>query len=88
MKCLILEHYKQFADSLPHHAALLTHLTATQSQIKETRTLLQEAKESLGNKRSDLVQLWSRGQTLEEMMRLLDQMFCQVLPSSCEVVAY
>ncbi|KAF4573092.1 hypothetical protein EYR36_007602 [Pleurotus pulmonarius] len=73
LKGSVDKHYKQFADSLPHHAALLTHLTATQSQIKETRTLLQEAKESLGNKRSDLVQLWSRGQTLEEMMRLLDQ---------------
>jgi exocyst complex component 4 len=33
-----------------------------------------EAKEALGNKRADLVQLWSRGQLLEEMMRLLDQM--------------
>lgn len=33
-----------------------------------------EAKEALGNKRADLVQLWSRGQVLEEMMRLLDQM--------------
>lgn len=33
-----------------------------------------EAKEALGNKRADLVQLWSRGQVLEEMMRLLDHM--------------
>jgi exocyst complex component 4 len=68
------EHYQAFAASLPHHASLLNHLGATQQQIAEARTSLQEAKESLGNKRADLVQLWSRGQTLEEMIRLLDQM--------------
>jgi len=34
-----------------------------------------EAKESLGGKRSDLVQLWNRGQILEEMLKLLDQMY-------------
>ncbi|KAI6136490.1 hypothetical protein F5141DRAFT_1074987 [Pisolithus sp. B1] len=35
-------------------------------------TALQEAKEALGSRRADLVQLWSRGQMLEEMIRLLD----------------
>lgn len=69
-----LEHYQAFNFSLAHHASLLNHLGATQTQITDTRTSLQEAKDSLGNKRADLVQLWSRGQTLEEMMRLLDQM--------------
>lgn len=70
-----LEHYKAFADALPHHAALLNHLGQAQAQVQETRVALQETKESLGSKRADLVQLWARGQTLEEMMRLLDQMY-------------
>ncbi|KAG6854232.1 hypothetical protein C0991_009250 [Blastosporella zonata] len=67
------EHYQAFAASLPHQSALLGHLGETQTQIYSSRTALLEAKEALGNKRADLVQLWSRGQTLEEMLRLLDQ---------------
>lgn len=81
MKCYIFyktEHYQAFAAALPHHSSLLSHLGSAQSQITDTRTALQEAKDALGNKRSDLVQLWSRGQTIEEMLRLLDQM--NVLP--------
>jgi exocyst complex component 4 len=52
----------------------MTHLTATQSAIIEARTALHEAKDALGNRRPDLVQMWSRGQTIEEMLRILDQM--------------
>ncbi|KIJ21922.1 hypothetical protein PAXINDRAFT_124220 [Paxillus involutus ATCC 200175] len=73
LKGSVDRHYKAFADALPHHAALLNHLGQAQTQVQEARVALQEAKESLGSKRADLVQLWSRGQTLEEMMRLLDQ---------------
>lgn len=69
-----LEHYQAFAASLPHHASLLNHLTTTQTQISETRTALLEAKENLGNKRADLVQLWSRSHQLEEMIKILDEM--------------
>ncbi|KAG8219664.1 hypothetical protein J3R82DRAFT_619 [Butyriboletus roseoflavus] len=73
LKGSVDQHYKAFADALPHHAALLNHLGQAQAQVQETRIALQETKESLGTKRADLVQLWARGQTLEEMMRLLDQ---------------
>jgi exocyst complex component 4 len=69
------EHYQAFAAALPHHTSLMNHLGATQSQLDEARLSLQEAKDALGSKRADLVQLWSRGQTIEEMMRILDQMF-------------
>ena len=68
------EHYQAFAASLPHHASLLNHLGDTQEQIARARSSLLESKEALGSKRSDLVQLWNRGQTLEEMIRILDQM--------------
>jgi len=75
MMCYSLtEHFQAFAAALPHHASLLSHLGDTQTQIKNARAVLQEAKDSLGNKRADLVQLWTRGQTLEEMLRILDQM--------------
>ena len=74
LNAAILEHYQAFAASLPHHATLLNHLSGIQSQISEARSALQEAKEGLGNRRGDLVQLWTRNQTLEEMLRILDQM--------------
>ncbi|KAG5647569.1 hypothetical protein DXG03_008922 [Asterophora parasitica] len=73
LKGSVDKHYQAFAASLPHQAALLGHLSETQTQISVARSSLLEAKEALGNKRADLVQLWSRGQTLEEMLRILDQ---------------
>ncbi|KAH8991923.1 Sec8 exocyst complex component-specific domain-containing protein [Lactarius akahatsu] len=73
LKGSVDKHFQAFAAALPHHSSLLNHLGATQEQIKNARTVLQEAKDALGNKRADLVQMWTRGQTLEEMLRLLDQ---------------
>ncbi|KAH0578249.1 hypothetical protein H2248_004027 [Termitomyces sp. 'cryptogamus'] len=73
LKGSVDKHYQAFAASLPHRAALLGHLGETQTQIQGSRTSLLETKEALGNKRADLVQLWARGQTLDEMLRLLDQ---------------
>ncbi|KAF9076098.1 Sec8 exocyst complex component-specific domain-containing protein [Rhodocollybia butyracea] len=73
LKGSVDKYYQAFAASLPHHASLLNHLSETQDQIDGARSSLQESKDFLGNKRADLVQMWSRGQTLEEMMRLLDQ---------------
>ena len=70
----ILEHYKAFAHSLPHHANISVSLTKSQEEISQARTNLIESRDALGSKRADLAQLWSRGQALEEMMRLLDQM--------------
>ena len=69
-----LEHYQAFNAALPHHASLMNHIDVAQTQLKEARTALQDSKELLGSKRADLVQLWSRGQTVEEMIRILDQM--------------
>jgi len=68
------EHYQAFAASLPLHASLLTHLDAVQTEVSSARSALYEAKESLGGVRADLVQVWSRGQVLEEMIKILDQM--------------
>lgn len=70
----VSEHYEAFAAALPHHASLLNHLGVTQKSITEARQSLTESKEALNNKRTDLVQLWSRNQQVEEMLRILDQM--------------
>ncbi|KIY62642.1 exocyst complex component sec8 [Cylindrobasidium torrendii FP15055 ss-10] len=73
LKGSVDKHYQAFANATTHHSTLLNHLTVTQTQIEDTRGALVEAKEALGSKRADLVQLWSRGQALEEMMHILDQ---------------
>ncbi|CAL1695106.1 unnamed protein product [Somion occarium] len=73
LKGSVDKHYEAFAAALPHHASLLSHLGVTSKSISEARTALQESKEALSNKRTDLVQLWSRNQTVEEMLRILDQ---------------
>ncbi|KAH9836975.1 Sec8 exocyst complex component-specific domain-containing protein [Rhodofomes roseus] len=73
LKGSVDKYYQAFAGALPHHAALLSHLGTTQDQVRDARTALQEAKDTLGSKRADLVQLWSRSQTVDEMMRILDQ---------------
>ncbi|KAF8973579.1 exocyst complex component sec8 [Flammula alnicola] len=73
LKGSVDKHYQAFAASLPHHASLLGHLGAAQTEISSARSSLLEAKEALGSKRADLVQLWNRGQTLEEMIKILDQ---------------
>lgn len=68
------EHAQTFAAALPHHAAVMSSLSATQTSIQQTRASLQETKESLGNRRADLAQLWTRGQMLDEMIKLVDEM--------------
>ncbi|KAF8807754.1 hypothetical protein BYT27DRAFT_7189848 [Phlegmacium glaucopus] len=73
LKGSVDKHYQAFAASLPHHTSLLGHLRAAQVEISGARVALLEAKECLGGKRADLVQLWNRGQMLEEMIKILDQ---------------
>ncbi|KAF9650351.1 hypothetical protein BDM02DRAFT_3223223 [Thelephora ganbajun] len=73
LKGSVDKNYQAFAAALPHHASMLIQLDNTQLYMKGTRAALTEAKETLGNKRADLLQMWSRRQTLEEMTRILDQ---------------
>ncbi|KAG9093587.1 hypothetical protein FS749_014144 [Ceratobasidium sp. UAMH 11750] len=73
LKGTVDQHYQAFAASLPHHASLLSLLSETQKHISEARTSLTEARAALSHQRADLVQLWSRGQTIEEMVTILDE---------------
>lgn len=68
------EHYQHFAAALPHQASLLASFTKVQAETTDARKRLQDTRDALGTKRADLAQLWSRGQVVEEMVRLLDEM--------------
>ncbi|KAF7967561.1 hypothetical protein HWV62_33943 [Athelia sp. TMB] len=87
LKGSVDKHAKAFNNSVAHHASLLNHLGATQTQIADARTSLQESKGSLSSKRADLVQLWSRGQMLDDMMRILDQIeYLKAVPDVLETL--
>ncbi|QRV97223.1 exocyst complex component Sec8 [Ceratobasidium sp. AG-Ba] len=73
LKGTVDKHYQAFAASLPHHSHLLSLLSETQKHIAEARTSLTDARAALSHQRADLVQFWSRGQTIEEMLRILDE---------------
>jgi exocyst complex component 4 len=79
------ENYRAFEAALPHHNFLLNSLNTAQAEVTTSRTSLVEVKESVGNKRADLVQLWTRGQQLEEMIKLMDQMCaCSYFTIKCD----
>ncbi|KAG8751436.1 hypothetical protein FRC11_009388, partial [Ceratobasidium sp. 423] len=73
LKGTVDKHYQAFAASLPHHNKLINLLSETQKHIAETRACLTDARAALSHQRADLVQFWSRGQTIEEMLRILDE---------------
>ncbi|KAG9118766.1 hypothetical protein FRC07_006557 [Ceratobasidium sp. 392] len=73
LKGTVDKHYQAFAAALPHHANVLTLLSDTQKHIAEARTSLTDARAALSHQRADLVQLWTRGQTIEEMTTILDE---------------
>ncbi|CAE7124304.1 unnamed protein product [Rhizoctonia solani] len=73
LKGTVDKHYQAFAASLPHHNKLISLLSDTQKHIAETRACLTDARAALSHQRADLVQFWSRGQTIEEMLRILDE---------------
>ncbi|KAG9054799.1 hypothetical protein FS842_004091 [Serendipita sp. 407] len=85
MKGTIETYAQTLAAALPHHAAVMGSLDQTHTHIKDTRTKLLEAKELLGNRRADLAQLWTRGQTLEEMIKMIDEIeYLKSVPDTLE----
>ncbi|CAG8601119.1 15253_t:CDS:10 [Acaulospora colombiana] len=73
--------------SLPHHASVMSSLNTTADQIKDSKTKLVEAKEALGSKRADLAQLWTRGQTLDEMIKIVDEIdYLKSVPDTLETL--
>ncbi|PVF94506.1 hypothetical protein CPB86DRAFT_833230 [Serendipita vermifera] len=83
-----IEAYAQtFAAALPHHASVISSLNVTSDQIKDSKTKLIEAKEALGSRRQDLAQLWTRGQTLDEMIKIVDEIdYLKSVPDTLETL--
>lgn len=47
-------------------------MTDVQTSVSSSRRRLRDSREALGSKRADLVQLWTRQQSVKEALRLLD----------------
>ena len=76
---MVAAYAQTFAAALPHHATVVASLNTTREQLAETKSKLTETKESLGSRRADLAQLWTRGQTLDEMIKIIDEMSVRFL---------
>lgn len=66
------DHYESFATAISLHDNVLNSLGTAQSGVSGARRRLRDAREALGAKRADLVQLWHRSQAVKESIHLLD----------------
>lgn len=66
------DHYESFATAISLHNNVLSSLGSAQNGVSAARRRLRDAREALGAKRADLVQLWQRSQVVKESLRLLD----------------
>ncbi|WFD48571.1 Xaa-Pro aminopeptidase [Malassezia furfur] len=65
------DHYESFALAITVNHGMVNSLGDAQELVGATRTKLQHARDALGAKRADLVQMWQRIETLKEAMRVL-----------------
>ncbi|WFC96136.1 Xaa-Pro aminopeptidase [Malassezia brasiliensis] len=65
------DHYESFALAITVNHGMVHSLGDAQELVGTTRTKLQHARDALGAKRADLVQMWQRIETLKEAMRVL-----------------
>ncbi|WFD43953.1 Xaa-Pro aminopeptidase [Malassezia psittaci] len=65
------DHYESFAMAITSNHGMLQHLGSAQELLTSTRSKLHHARDALGAKRADLVQMWQRVETLQEALRVL-----------------
>lgn len=66
------DHYESFATAISLHNNVINSFGSAQNGVSSARRRLRDAREALGAKRADLVQLWHRSQGVKESLRLLD----------------
>ena len=65
------DHYNSFASAITVNHGMIASLSASQDSISGARQQLQSARDALGTRRADLVQMWQRMQSVKEAMRVL-----------------
>ena len=65
------DHYESFAMAITVNHGMIHVLGDAQELVGSTRKKLQNARDALGARRADLVQMWQRVETIKEAMRVL-----------------
>lgn len=65
------DHYDSFATAITVNHGMIASLGTSQDGIASARQQLQSARDALGARRADLVQMWQRMQSVKEATRVL-----------------
>lgn len=65
------DHYESFATAITVNHGMISSLSTSQDGIARAREQLQGARDALGARRADLVQMWQRQQQVKEALRVL-----------------
>ncbi|WFD06742.1 Xaa-Pro aminopeptidase [Malassezia vespertilionis] len=65
------DHYESFATAITLNYGVANSLGDAQTNITSARQKLRSARDTLGARRADLVQMWQRIQSIKEAMRVL-----------------
>ena len=65
------DHFDSFASAINVNHSMISSLSASQDGVSAARQQLQSARDALGTRRADLVQMWQRLQSVKEAMRIL-----------------
>lgn len=65
------DHFNSFASAITVNHGMISSLSASQDGVSAARQQLQSARDALGTRRADLVQMWQRLQSVKEAMRVL-----------------
>ena len=65
------DHFHSFASAIHVNHGMISSLSASQDGVSAARQQLQSARDALGTRRADLVQMWQRLQSVKEAMRIL-----------------
>lgn len=75
LQTTVQTHSSAFASSISTHNSFLVALSQAQTQVREARKVLSEAKEALsGERKAEVGALWARGRIVKEMISVLDVM--------------
>lgn len=75
LQSTVQTHSSSFAASISTHNSFHAALIQAQTEVREARATLTEAKEALsGERKAEVGALWGRGRMVKDMLGLLDVM--------------
>ncbi|RUS32021.1 hypothetical protein BC938DRAFT_476467 [Jimgerdemannia flammicorona] len=72
LQAITNDYYQGFNSSIGTFSGVLGNITDSQARVKNLKGSLKRVKDSLEQRRSDLLQLWFKSQQYKEMLNILD----------------